>query len=298
MRFRRKSKPSPVAPSVGARASRVAAPAGAQNWVLLVLDSCRFDSFESAKTPNLDKLGSLERRWSYATWTAPSHYNLLLGLLPHDTPKRSWSADIYAEEYQRYAARLGVELDFRKLAPELWLPDYLRKLGWHTGAWVSMPILNETVPLNKGFDDYKLRDRHNDLAGIIDDLRFYDDRPSFWLINAGETHYPYEIPTREYQPLPRLSGLHGAVKRFGETPSEAPEFFKQEMMDKLRNRQVEAVHYVDSLLPILREMVPDNTWLTVTSDHGECFGEDNYFGHGPIHHPKVLEVPLLEGKLR
>ena len=31
---------------------------------------------------------------------------------------------------------------------------------------------------------------------------------------------------------------------------------------------------------------------------GELFGEEGYFGHGPIHHEKVLEVPFLEGKLR
>ena len=30
----------------------------------------------------------------------------------------------------------------------------------------------------------------------------------------------------------------------------------------------------------------------------ELFGEDGFFGHGPIHHPKIWEVPLIEGKLR
>ena len=296
--FRRgPSRDQPLSSTTG-QPKRPSPPAGAHNWVLLILDSCRFDSFEAADTPHLDKLGPVEQRWSYASWTAPSHYNFLLGLLPHHTPRRAWSADTYSEEYRRYARRLGVELDFRKLAPELWLPEYLRRLGWHTGAWVSMPVLNETVPLNNGFDHYRLRAKHNDLAGIIDDLRFYDDRPSFWMINAGETHYPYEVPTRQYEPLPRLSGLHGAMKRFGETPDGAPEFFSPKIMSELKERQVDAVAYVDSLVPILREMVPENTWLTVTSDHGECFGEDEYFGHGPIHHPKVLEVPLVEGKLR
>jgi arylsulfatase A-like enzyme len=45
----------------------------------------------------------------------------------------------------------------------------------------------------------------------------------------------------------------------------------------------------------LFDRVPDDTWLIVTSDHGELFGEDRYFGHGPIQHPKVLEVPYVEG---
>jgi len=28
------------------------------------------------------------------------------------------------------------------------------------------------------------------------------------------------------------------------------------------------------------------------------FGEEGYFGHGPIQHDKVFEVPFVEGKLR
>ena len=35
--------------------------------------------------------------------------------------------------------------------------------------------------------------------------------------------------------------------------------------------------------------------VIVTSDHGELFGEDRFFGHGPVCHEKVLEVPFVEG---
>jgi len=30
----------------------------------------------------------------------------------------------------------------------------------------------------------------------------------------------------------------------------------------------------------------------------ELFGESGFFGHGPIMHKKVFEVPFLEGKVR
>ena len=39
-------------------------------------------------------------------------------------------------------------------------------------------------------------------------------------------------------------------------------------------------------------------WLVLTSDHGELFGEEDYFGHGPVAHEKLLEVPFLEGLVR
>jgi arylsulfatase A-like enzyme len=66
----------------------------------------------------------------------------------------------------------------------------------------------------------------------------------------------------------------------------------------LRARQVDAVKYLDRVVEELFDIVPDNTWITITADHGELFGEDGYFGHGPINHEKVFEVPFLEGKIR
>jgi arylsulfatase A-like enzyme len=41
--------------------------------------------------------------------------------------------------------------------------------------------------------------------------------------------------------------------------------------------------------------VPDDTYLVITSDHGDLFGEGGMFGHGAVVHEKVLEVPFAEG---
>src|ERR1039458_10267631 len=59
-----------------------------------------------------------------------------------------------------------------------------------------------------------------------------------------------------------------------------------------------AVGYLDKVVEELFDVVPRNTYITITSDHGELFGEDGYFGHGPIYHEKVWEVPFVEGKIR
>jgi hypothetical protein len=42
------------------------------NYVLVVFDSCRNDTFVAARPKNIKRLGSIERRWSYAFWTAPA----------------------------------------------------------------------------------------------------------------------------------------------------------------------------------------------------------------------------------
>ncbi len=280
-----------------AQTTRPRPPEGARSWILLVLDSCRWDSFTQARAPHLHGLGPVERRWSSATWTAPAHLNMLMGLLPHAAQPGSWASEVYARDLARYSQRLGVQLDMAQLAPGLWLPTWLQSQGWVTGAWLSLPVLNEATVLNRGFDHYSLRSAHNDLRGIIDALRFYDRRPSFWLINAGETHYPYECPHRLYEPLPHLSGVHGTVRRAGQTPRLGVPRFEPWQLEDMHRRQVEAVEYVDSLMPRLRSLSPPGTWLTVTADHGECFGEGGWFGHGPVPHPKVLEVPWVEAEL-
>jgi len=58
---------------------------------------------------------------------------------------------------------------------------------------------------------------------------------------------------------------------------------------------VTALQYLDGVFALLFDRLPSNTWVIVTSDHGELFGEDRCFGHGPIAHPKVFEVPFVEG---
>jgi len=74
--------------------------------------------------------------------------------------------------------------------------------------------------------------------------------------------------------------------------------FDNHKLAKLRDRQIDAVKYLDAVVEELFDLVPKNTYVTITSDHGELFGEEGYFGHGPIQHEKVLEVPFVEGKIR
>ena len=61
---------------------------------------------------------------------------------------------------------------------------------------------------------------------------------------------------------------------------------------------MDTVRYIDTVFEELFDMVPKNTHIVVTADHGELFGEKGYFGHGPIMHEKCFEVPYLEGKIR
>jgi arylsulfatase A-like enzyme len=75
-------------------------------------------------------------------------------------------------------------------------------------------------------------------------------------------------------------------------------FFDNNRLAELRQRQIDAVKHLDRVVEELFDTVPKNTYTTITADHGELFGEDGYFGHGPIYHEKVWEVPFVEAQLR
>jgi Sulfatase len=275
------------------------------NYLLIVLDSCRYDSFVEARPRVMRKLGRLERRWSYATWTAPSHYNLLMGLMPHTNPRHIFASDYYARDFLKFNERLGCEnLEFQSFVPRLYLPALLQRLGYRTHALMSLPVLNPATVLNSGFDSYALMDRHNDMRAMLGRMRFSPEYPSFYILNVGETHYPYALPNEPAETWPRISGVHGVFKHLDELVVGAKlrrrrsEPFDKRKLKLLRERQIAAVKYLDTVVEDLFDMLPEDTYVTITSDHGELFGEDGFFGHGPIQHEKVFEVPFIEAKLR
>jgi Sulfatase len=266
--------------------------------VFLVLDSCRYDSFVAARTPNVDRLGQAAKRWSYASWTAPSHYAFTMGMLPHASPQNVYASEVYKEEFAQWRDRLGAEgMAFKDFLPELSLPRVLSRLGYRTVAKVSMPVLNKHTLISQHFDEYKLMDNHNNFAGMVEEIEFPEDEPHYYFLNLGETHYPYMLSGAD---LPHVSGVHGVLKAMGneiEVATHGRQGFDPVQMKMLQEQQVRCVEYVDGKIGELMAKAPPNTWFIVTADHGELFGEDGYFGHGPIMHEKCFEVPFVEGRV-
>ena len=276
------------------------------NFIIVIFDSCRYDSFLRASPKVMTRLGQVEQRWSYASWTAPSHYNLLMGLLPHSSPRGVYASEYYKRDFLKYNERFGSsDFAFKSLVPRMYLPSFLKdKLGYETHAKVSLPVLNPKTILNTSFDSFKLMEKHNDMRAMVREMTFSEEKPSFYLLNVGETHYPYALPDEPPETWPKVSGVHGVFKHLdeeivgGQLVERREAFFDDEKLRMLHDRQIEAVRYLDRVVEELFDRVPANTYITMTADHGELFGEDGFFGHGPIQHEKVYEVPFLEGKLR
>lgn len=283
------------------------------NVFFIVFDSCRWDAYQAAKTPNLDRIGTAERRYSYASWTSPSHYTFLMGMVPHLSPKGVFASNVYRDEFSLWSQRLNIkDVEFGKFVPQLSLPHFLKNQGYRTEGIVSLPVLNPMTSMSAHFDRYDLAPHHNDLAAILDgdgDFKGIDiseDEPGFFFINTGETHYPYLLPGESGEDLPHISGVHGVFKGlddFLKNPSDflkdrkQDDFFTPEQFRGFYEKQVACVEHLDNVVGKLMDRCPENTHFMIMSDHGELFGEDGYFGHGPIFHEKVFEVFYLEGRL-
>ena len=226
--------------------------------------------------------------------------------MPHKSPRHVYASQYYTKDFFKYNERLGLTgIEFKSLVPRLYFPLFLKEsLGYSTHAMVSLPVLNPRTILNQGFDSYRLMPAHNDMRAMVRELKFNPERPSFYLLNVGETHYPYALPGEPPGEWPRISGVHGVFKHLddhvvgGKLVSRRGKMFDNARLATLRDRQIEAVRYLDGVVEELLDTVPKDTWVTITSDHGELFGEDGYFGHGPIQHEKVFEVFMVEGKVR
>ena len=295
------------------------------NVVFIVFDSCRYDAYAAASTPNLDRIGKAEKRFSYASWTSPSHYTFLMGMVPHVSPKGVFASEVYRQEFTTWSTRLNVDdVEFGKFVPQLSLPHFLKSQGYRTEGVVSLPVLNPMTSMSSHFDRYELAPAHNDLRAIFEGapekrdhtgkvlkpacvpLRFDDDQPGFFFLNTGETHYPYILPGETAQDLPHISGVHGVFKHlddFLKNPSEAlkhrkqDEFFTPQQFRAFYEKQIACVEHLDKVVGEFMNRCTANTYFMIMSDHGELFGEEGYFGHGPIFHEKVFEVFYLEGRL-
>ena len=274
------------------------------NLLWIIFDSCRYDTFAAAAAPNIRRLGEIERRYSYASWTLPSHSVYMMGATPHRSPKHVFASEVYKKDFQRWSDRLGIpDISFRGFVPQLSLAAFLRQHGYRTNALVSLPVLNQATFLNRHFDRYELMESHNDFSAMIDALRFDSSAPSFYMLNVGETHYPYTLAGEKAENLPIIHGVHGVFKHMDDKSDEEAgeqfeDFFTPERLAALKDKQRTNVEHLDALFEKLYQVVPPDTYFMVTSDHGELFGEDGFFGHGPIVHEKVFEVFYTEGKLK
>lgn len=262
--------------------SRVGANPHPNNLVLISLDTLRADhlsgyGYARETSPELDRKmiargTTFEAASSPFPLTLPAHLSLFSGLYPGSV--RAFIV--------------------RPDTPVSLLAERLRDRGLTTAAFTEGGLMSAHFGLAHGFESYVERDFSLDDRGrptFEDGARFvreHADEPFFLFLHTYKTHAPYVS-----------DAAYGSFFT-GEGETEGGPFVR-EVMPVLRaevddyDRTIRQVD--DQLAGFLEELeragVADRTWVIVTSDHGEAFGEHGHARHGQNGHEEQLRVPLV-----
>jgi hypothetical protein len=256
----------------------------ASSVLLITLDSCRYDTFETAKAPSLRSVGPLHRAWAPGTFTFSSHAAMFMGFTPGNPAElQPYLNPKYGRIFRLddSGAHVGPHPPFASL-PGRDIVDGFRELGYltvGTGAvrWFD-PDTRTSRLLVESFERFFYPGNTHSLRRQVDfalDAVRSAGRPLFLFMNVGETHVPY---WHAGAPWPK-------------TPNPCVPFGKQNDAAECRRRQLACLEFVDEQLAgVLDAFIDAN--VVVCSDHGDAWGEDGLWEHG-IHHRSVLEVPLV-----
>lgn len=254
------------------------------SFLFVTLDSCRYDTFESASTPNLDRVGSVHRAMAPGNYTYGSHASMFVGFTPgvfdvnepYLNPK---FGRIFKMVYPRplYTRHDFVALQGANIVEGFGLLGYVTigtgGVGWFDPAGPTSTVL--TGSFQRYFYPGNTWSLRRQIAFVESELDRAGPVPVFVFINVGETHVPYYREGATWSPEVNPCVPFSEANDAGEC----------------RRRQTACLEWVDSELRGLIERFAGANIL-VCGDHGDAWGEDGLWEHG-IHHMKVLEVPLV-----
>jgi membrane-anchored protein YejM (alkaline phosphatase superfamily) len=268
---------------------------GDEDFLLVTWDSCRFDAFAQARTPNLDAFGTARRAWAMGTYTFPSHVAMFHGFLPHAFTPEPF--------YNRYCQQLW-RINHRDVhtQPLVTFPPRTKNIvcgfrdrGYYTMGLAAMSIFDHDRVLRNGFLDFQVTGmssarKQNEIC--LSQLKSKSaNKPFFAFINYGETHSPFRHGDME-APCGKVEERFSHARLFNQAGLQSEEWtFDSENFEK----HLRCAEFLDQRMGELLEFIRHRgrpTTVIVCGDHGECFGESGLYGHG-FYHEKVMEVPLL-----
>lgn len=129
--------------------------------------------------------------------------------------------------------------------------------------------------------------------------RTQPERPFFGFLNYGDAHTPYHLPARRMRRFgvaPADGRQVGLIEHWGDMD---PAQLSPQQIAFATDAYDDCIADLDEQLGIMldelrRRGILENTWLIITSDHGESFGEHpGVFLHGTSLYQTELHVPLV-----
>lgn len=231
--------------------------------LIFVLDACRYDTFEQAYAGEFP--GELQRAYSPATWTIPSHISMIRGILPGNSENR----DIWNNDYQQAIYPLPLQHAY-------------------SFGVTAMSIMADFPSLENGISEYfdDWTDYYEEVSAetVAADVRTALQKASkyndfFGLVNFSDTHHPYNMKGPD-----DLRVLMEKIRK--------GDISKEELQSWQREAAENVIHEINEL----RQVIPFGTQVIVTADHGDLHGENGWFHNYRKYarfHKKLFEVPLI-----
>jgi arylsulfatase A-like enzyme len=298
------------------------------NILLLTIDALRPDhlscyGYRGIQTPAIDSLARegvrFERAVVQAPWTIPSFSSIFSSLYPsvHFAGKINFN-----DKRTTAPLRPGIP----------WLPSILQRAGYYTQAIINNGLLSDEYNFVRGFDDYyNLFDQYYELELVGKErsflwrfLQFWKPsapsgnhsflltqkslkwlsrppQPFFLWIHYFDPHLPYER-RKSYNLNPAYQGKLRSeeIVRHLEPKDIKVGIYKLTQADKeyLKSVYDEEILLVDEEIGKLLEKLGqtgllDNTFIILTSDHGEEFWEHQHYEHGHSLYRELTHTPLI-----
>jgi arylsulfatase A-like enzyme len=307
-------------------------PATRPNIVLIVLDTARATAFEPwgaapGTTPTVADLAThgtaVAQAIAPCNWTMPSHASLFTGCLPRTVGLADRPGP------HPHTCRPVLEANRGRILPAVLARAGYDTAAVSANPWIARP--NGFGTGFDDFEDARgSRDHRIDDGSVKARLRWWyealvakvDDgaasaaatvdawleqprrAPFFWFVNLLECHSPY-LPPKPWNDLPahqRVLAAEDARRHLtleGIWSASAGGFdIGDGALARMRHLYQRSVSSMDAWVGRLvhrleQKGLLDDTYVIVTSDHGENLGEGNLIGHAFSLAHRLIHVPLV-----
>jgi arylsulfatase A-like enzyme len=270
------TSPAPAPPSAAPATSAAALSPPAkkpQNVLFVTIDSLRADmpwnGYSRAIAPNLsalaEKCTTYERAYSVSSYTAKSVAAFLSGQYPSTLYRSGFFFASYANANQ-------------------FMAEQLHESGIATLGWFGHMYFSRAKGLEQGFDEWRTT------PGITFDAETDNHVTSDKMTALGiELLGKPELAKKQFFAWAHYMDPHDQYNRHEEAPSFG---------NKARDRYDQEVFFTDLWVKKLLDFVDQqsfakDTYLVISADHGEAFGEHGMYKHAFELWDVLTHVPLL-----